>query len=80
MFTQLRLAAFKASVVLIPSYFMAWLTESMVWVIPMLAASSFFAATIGSGTTTRNLDEDDGDGQDEEEDDTDHHEAGSVDA
>ncbi|WP_143534497.1 hypothetical protein [Roseovarius albus] len=37
----------KALVVLVPSYTAAYLSDKMVWVVPTLAASSFFAATIG---------------------------------
>jgi len=33
----------KAAIVLIPTYTMAFLTDKMVYVIPMLAAASFFA-------------------------------------
>ena len=64
---DLRVALLRAAIVLVPSYGAAYLTESMVWVVPTLAASSFFAASIGSKQTTRNVDEDD-DGDDEEED------------
>lgn len=42
-----KTALLKASVVLVPSYLAAYLTDKMVWVVPTLAASSFFAATIG---------------------------------
>ena len=45
--THFKLAALKASIVLGPSYFAAFLTDKMVWVVPTLAASSFFAASIG---------------------------------
>ncbi|MDA7430350.1 hypothetical protein PGB28_17960 [Primorskyibacter aestuariivivens] len=58
-----KVAAFKAAIVLVPSYLAAYLTEKMVWVVPTLAASSFFAATIGMDETAlrRRIDEDDAD-------------------
>lgn len=58
--THLKSAALKALVVLVPSYTAAYLSDKMVWVVPTLAASSFFAATIGvSGEYTgRSIDED----------------------
>lgn len=45
--THFKSAALKALVVLVPSYSAAYLSDKMVWVVPTLAASSFFAATIG---------------------------------
>ncbi len=54
-------AALKASIVLIPSYTAAYLTEQMVWVVPTLAAAGFFAGTISldQKVVRRRLDEDD---------------------
>lgn len=65
--THFKAAALKAGVVLIPSYLAAYMTDKMVWVVPTLAASSFFAATIGlkEEQIRRRVDEDEGD-------DTDH--------
>lgn len=59
---HLRAAAFKAAVVLVPSYLAAYLTGEMVWVVPTLAASSFFAATIGltEQSIQRHVDQDEG--------------------
>ena len=59
--THWKIAALKAGVVLIPSYLAAYLTDKMVWVVPTLAASSFFAATIGlkEESLRRRVDEDD---------------------
>ena len=37
----------QAVVVLVPTYTMAYVTDKMVWTIPMLAAMSFVAARIG---------------------------------
>ena len=55
-------ALLKAVIVLVPSYTAAYLTEKMVWTLPTLVASSFFAATIKTGGKQENrVDEDDGD-------------------
>ncbi|MCG3268013.1 hypothetical protein [Yoonia sp. I 8.24] len=58
--THIKLAALKAFVVLGPSYTAAFLTDKMVWVVPTLAASSFFAASIGmtDEPLRRRIDED----------------------
>jgi hypothetical protein len=65
---KIREAAIKAAIVLVPSYLAAGLTGKMVFVVPMLAAASFFAAAIDlSRTTERRLDEDDGAGDIETE-------------
>ena len=55
-----KIACLKAAVVLVPSYTAAYLTEQMVWVVPTLAAASFFAAHIGlqDGEITQRVDED----------------------
>ena len=56
----MRLAVLKAAIVLIPTYFVAWLTGEMVWVVPTLAATAFFAQGIGSKSedVTQRVDED----------------------
>ena len=53
-------AVLKAATVLIPSYTAAYFTGEMIWVVPTLAASSFFAATIGIAdeTVVHRIDED----------------------
>jgi hypothetical protein len=53
-------AALKAAIVLIPSYTAAYLTDKMVWVVPTLAAASFFAGTISLSEQSirRRVDED----------------------
>ena len=43
---KIRNASIKAAIVLVPSYVVAYLTEQMVYVVPMLAATSFFAGTV----------------------------------
>lgn len=58
--THFKLAMLKAGIVLGPSYMAAYLTDKMVWVVPTLAASSFFAASIGTSDQQlrQRLDED----------------------
>ena len=51
---KVRSALWKASVILVPSYGMAWLTGEMVWVIPTLVAATVFA---GAFDPTRRVDE-----------------------
>ncbi|CTQ34756.1 hypothetical protein JAN5088_03552 [Jannaschia rubra] len=60
---SLKNATIKAGIVLIPSYTAAFLTEQMVYVVPMLAATSFFAGTVdlNQKTTRRRVDEDEAD-------------------
>jgi len=43
---MLSKAITKALIVLVPTYTVAYLTEMMVYTIPMLAASSIFATTV----------------------------------
>jgi len=43
---MLSKAITKALIVLVPTYIVAYLTEMMVYTIPMLAASSIFATTV----------------------------------
>ena len=68
---SLGYASMRAAIVLIPSYTAAWLTDKMVYVVPTLAAASFFAASITphSQDLVRNTDE--GDGSDDAEADAD---------
>lgn len=60
---HLKIAILKASIVLVPSYTAAYFTDKMVWVVPTLAASSFFAATIGmtESDVRRRVDEEEAD-------------------
>ena len=50
----------QAIIVLVPTYITAYFTDKMIYVIPMLAASSFVAASIESNInkSTRRVDED----------------------
>jgi hypothetical protein len=48
----------KAIVVLVPTYLTAYLTDKMIYVIPMLAAVSFIAAGLFPITDRRRTDDD----------------------
>jgi len=48
----------KATIVLVPTYITAYLTDKMIYVIPMLAAASFVAASLTSSTVNRRVEED----------------------
>jgi len=48
----------KATIVLVPTYVTAYLTDKMIYVIPMLAAASFVAASLTSSTVNRRVEED----------------------
>jgi|TARA_R110000744_G_scaffold187704_1_gene307101 hypothetical protein len=48
----------KATIVLVPTYTTAYLTDKMIYVIPMLAAASFIAASLTSSDTNRRVEED----------------------
>ena len=56
---KIRNASIKAAIVLVPSYVVAYLTEQMVYVVPMLAATSFLAGTVdlSEKTNTQRVDE-----------------------
>jgi len=56
---KIKEASIKAGIVLIPTYSMAYFTDKMVWVVPTLAATGFFAGTITfSEETTKRLEDD----------------------
>tara|TARA_R110000737_G_scaffold9966_1_gene25751 strand:- start:8 stop:262 length:255 start_codon:yes stop_codon:yes gene_type:complete len=71
---KIRNASIKAAIVLVPSYIMAYLTEQMVYVVPMLAATSFFAGTVdlSAKSNTQRVDE-------SETDQGDHHDVHELD-
>jgi len=48
----------KAIVVLVPTYLTAYITDKMIYVIPMLAAVSFIAAGLFPITDKRRIDDD----------------------
>ena len=43
---NLKIASIEASIVLIPTWLVALVTDKMVFVVPMLAAASFFAGAV----------------------------------
>jgi uncharacterized membrane protein len=69
--TSLKKALVRGIVVLIPTYIVAYLTDKMIYVVPMLAAMGFVAASLfDDENTTKRLDDDsymdykdDGDGE-----------------
>jgi hypothetical protein len=48
----------RGLVVLVPTYIVAYLTDKMVYVVPMLAASGFIAASLFEDDTKRRIDTD----------------------
>ena len=54
----MKKALIKALIVLVPTYIVAYLTNKMVYVVPMLAAASFVAASVGSNNTQKRIDGD----------------------
>ena len=54
----LTIGLVKASIVLVPTYITAYLRDKMVYVIPMLAAASFIAASISGDKLERRVEED----------------------
>ena len=50
----------KAVIVLVPTYITAYLTDKMVYVIPMLAATSFIAVSLTTSPNTERRVEEDG--------------------
>ena len=57
---MIREGLIKAVIVLVPTYITAYLTDKMVYVIPMLAAASFVAASLTSSPNTERRVEEDG--------------------
>ena len=54
----MKTAFLQAIIVLLPTYLIAFLTEKMVYTIPMLAAVSFIAASLNKSDVKRNVEED----------------------
>ena len=69
--THMKTALIKALIVLIPTYLTAYLTNKMVYVVPMLAAAGFVAASVGSENTQKRIDGDKDDADDGTDTDTD---------
>ena len=55
---KINQALIKAVTVLVPTYTVAYLTEKMIYVVPMLAASTFIAAALFHTDIERRVDED----------------------
>ena len=54
----LKLGLVKGIIVLLPTYITAFLTDKMIYVIPMLAAASFIASSIGGSKHQHRVEED----------------------
>lgn len=68
----MKKALIKALIILIPTYSVAFLTEMMVYTIPMLAASSIFATSLNSKNKDElRVDEDSAEIDDNETDESD---------
>tara|TARA_B100000989_G_scaffold41073_1_gene26046 strand:- start:1138 stop:1368 length:231 start_codon:yes stop_codon:yes gene_type:complete len=68
----MKKALIKALIILIPTYSVAFLTEMMVYTIPMLAASSIFATSLYSKNKDElRVDEDSAEIDDNETDESD---------
>ena len=61
---MLKKAFIKSLIILIPTYIVAYLTEMMVYTIPMLAASSIFATSMFSKDKDELRVDEDGDSAD----------------
>ena len=57
---MIREGLIKAVIVLVPTYVTAYMTDKMVYVIPMLAATSFIAVSLTSSPNTDRRVEEDG--------------------
>ena len=57
---MIREGIIKAVIVLVPTYITAYLTDKMVYVNPMLAATSFIAVSLTSSPNTERRVEEDG--------------------
>ena len=55
---QMKKAIVRGLVVLIPTYIVAYLTDKMVYVVPMLAAMGFVAASLFEDDTKKRIDTD----------------------
>lgn len=50
----------KAAIILVPTYITAYLTDKMIYVVPMLAASGFIAAAMFNDAVEKRVDDDSG--------------------
>ena len=53
-----KLSLVQAVIVLIPTYITAYISDRMIYVIPMLAACSFIAASLSPSRLERKVEED----------------------
>ena len=53
-----KLSLVQAVIVLIPTYITAYISDRMIYVIPMLAACSFIAASLSPSRLERRVEED----------------------
>ena len=56
--SSMKKALIRGVVVLIPAYAVAYLTDKMVYVVPMLAAMGFVAASLFEDNTTKRIEDD----------------------
>ena len=56
--SSMKKALIRGVVVLIPTYAVAYLTDKMVYVVPMLAAMGFVAASLFEDNTTQRIEDD----------------------
>ena len=54
----MKKAIIRGLVVLVPTYIVAYLTDKMVYVVPMLAACGFIASSLFEDNTTKRIDTD----------------------
>ena len=52
-----KIGLIQAVIVLVPTYLVAYMTDKMVYTIPMLAAASFVAASFSKDKTTKRIDD-----------------------
>ena len=57
---MIRDGLIKAALVFVPTYITAYISDKMIYVIPMLAAASFIAASLTSSPNTDRRVEEDG--------------------
>ena len=58
----LKKAIIRGVIVIVPTYIVAYITDKMVYVVPMLAAMGFIAAGIFEDDTKKRIDTDTADG------------------
>ena len=59
-FGPLGVKILQVAIILVPTYITAYISDKMIYVIPMLAAVSFIAASISPSKLDRRVEEDDG--------------------